>query len=60
MHLAEKVFPGNVAHIQKSKTIAGDVLEEAQTNFNTVLKQYPLSLLLEEKSYQNGLIDWKA
>ncbi len=60
LHLAEKVFPGNDAHIQKSKTIAGDVLEEAQTNFNTVLKQYPLSLLLEENAYQNGLIDWQA
>ena len=60
LKLAEKVFPGDTTHIQKSQQLAADVFGTAQANFNQALSQQTVSQLLEPGSYEHGIIDWRT
>lgn len=59
-HLAAKLFPGRPSHIEHSEATAKAAFEKAATAFDQTLAAVPLSQLLEQNSYQNGVVDWAS
>lgn len=58
LHLAQKLFPGDVNHIQQSERLTTQTFAAANDAFSVQLKQLTLDRLLEPASYQSGVVDW--
>lgn len=56
--LAEAVFPDGGEHITESVVKVSTTFEEGYTAFLSVLDNCPLSSLLEEGVWQNGVMSW--
>lgn len=59
LQLAQRLFPGNDAHIAKSTQHGQAAFQQAQTAFNTSLQTVMLDSFLEPDSYQTGVVDWR-
>lgn len=58
LNLANRVFTGDKAHIAQSQKLVNHAFSEAQLAFNAKLAQVKLSSLLEQGSFQYGVVDW--
>lgn len=58
--LAEAVFPEGGAHVQESTTKVNALFEEGYAAFLDTLDSCPLSNLLEDGVWEQGVIDWTA